>query len=175
MPLFVIGSADQMGAQLTKIVSGATGWQISEQTTGIASVLVFGAGTNYALLLIARYREELRRNPDHRAAMRRAVTRAAERARAGEGPTFIEGLTYRLSGHMAGDLETYRTSEEIEMQRQYEPLVALTKRLQAHGVADADLEAIRAEVEKEVEEAVDFAQNSPWPDKAQAYTDVYAL
>ena len=78
VPLFVIGSADQMGAQLTKIVSGATGWQISEQTTGIASVLVFGAGTNYALLLIARYREELRRNPDHRAAMRRAVTRAAE-------------------------------------------------------------------------------------------------
>ena len=75
---FVVGSADQMGAQLTKIVSGATGWQISEQTTGIASVLVFGAGTNYALLLIARYREELRRNPDHRAAMRRAVTRAAE-------------------------------------------------------------------------------------------------
>ena len=104
-----------------------------------------------------------------------AVTAAAERARAGEGPTFIEGLTYRLSGHMAGDLETYRTSEEIEMQRQYEPLVALTQRLQAHGVADADLEAIRAEVEKEVEEAVEFAQNSPWPDKAEAYTDVYAV
>jgi pyruvate dehydrogenase E1 component alpha subunit len=104
-----------------------------------------------------------------------AVTAAAERARAGEGPTFIEGLTYRLSGHMAGDLETYRTSEEIEMQRQYEPLVALTKRLQAHGVDDADLETIRAEVEQEVEEAVEFAQNSPWPDKAEAYTDVYAL
>lgn len=104
-----------------------------------------------------------------------AVSKAAARARAGEGPTFIEGLTYRLAGHMAGDLETYRTSEEIEMQRQYEPLVALTQRLQAHGVADADLEATRAEVEKEVEEAVEFAQNSPWPDVAEAYTDVYAL
>ena len=44
-----------------------------------------------------------------------AVSEAAERARAGEGPTYIEGLTYRLSGHMAGDLETYRSSEEIDM------------------------------------------------------------
>ncbi len=78
VPLFVIGSADQMGAQLTKIISGATGWEMSEQSVGIASVLVFGAGTNYALLLIARYREELRREADHRAAMRKAVARATE-------------------------------------------------------------------------------------------------
>ena len=46
-----------------------------------------------------------------------AVSEAAQRARAGEGPTFIEGMTYRLAGHMAGDLETYRTAEEIEAQR----------------------------------------------------------
>ncbi|MCB0137237.1 MAG: thiamine pyrophosphate-dependent dehydrogenase E1 component subunit alpha, partial [Caldilineaceae bacterium] len=45
------------------------------------------------------------------------VSKAAARARAGDGPTFIEGITYRLSGHMAGDLETYRSAEEIEMQR----------------------------------------------------------
>jgi len=43
-----------------------------------------------------------------------AVTQAAERARAGDGPTFIEGITYRLAGHMAGDLETYRSPDEIE-------------------------------------------------------------
>ncbi len=46
-----------------------------------------------------------------------AVTEAAERARKGEGPTFIEGITYRLAGHMAGDLETYRTSEEVDAAR----------------------------------------------------------
>ncbi|MGL4649981.1 MAG: thiamine pyrophosphate-dependent dehydrogenase E1 component subunit alpha [Caldilineaceae bacterium] len=103
-----------------------------------------------------------------------AVSKAAERARAGEGPTFIEGLTYRLAGHMAGDLETYRTSEEIEMQREYEPLVRLAGTLRDRGVEEATLAQIRAEVEAQVEAAVEFAQNSPWPDISEAYTDVYA-
>jgi pyruvate dehydrogenase E1 component alpha subunit len=103
-----------------------------------------------------------------------AVSKAAERARAGEGPTFIEGLTYRLAGHMAGDLETYRTSEEIEMQRQYEPLLRLANTLLERGASEAALEQIRTEVEAEVEAAVEFAQNSPWPDISEAYTDVYA-
>ena len=49
-----------------------------------------------------------------------AIKQAADRARAGEGPTFIEGITYRLAGHMAGDLETYRSPEEIEEQRRTE-------------------------------------------------------
>ena len=104
-----------------------------------------------------------------------AVKEAAQRARAGEGPTFIEGVTYRLAGHMAGDLETYRSSEEIEMQRQYEPLARLHQRLLDGGVAEAELSQIRSAVETEVEEAVEFAQNAPWPDLAEAYTDVYKL
>jgi pyruvate dehydrogenase E1 component alpha subunit len=103
-----------------------------------------------------------------------AVKKAADRARAGEGPTFIEGITYRLAGHMAGDLETYRSSEEIEMQRRHEPLVVLAERLKSRGVPEAELERIRSEVEAEVEEAVEFAQNSPWPPLSEAYTDVYA-
>jgi pyruvate dehydrogenase E1 component alpha subunit len=103
-----------------------------------------------------------------------AISKAAERARAGEGPTFIEGLTYRLAGHMAGDLETYRTPEEIEEQRKHEPLVRLADRLKAAGVEENTLEQIRAEVEQQVEAAVEFAQNSPWPERAEAYTDVYA-
>jgi acetoin:2,6-dichlorophenolindophenol oxidoreductase subunit alpha len=103
------------------------------------------------------------------------VKEAAARARAGEGPTFIEGLTYRLSGHMAGDLETYRTSEEIEMQKQYEPLTVLRQRLLERGVSEDQLEKIRAEVEAEVEAAVEFAQESPWPPIAEAYTDVYKV
>lgn len=103
-----------------------------------------------------------------------AVSNAAARARAGEGPTFIEGITYRLSGHMAGDLETYRTTEEIDMQRAHEPLVVLAKRLLARGVGEDQLAQIRTDVEQEVEDAVEFAQNSPWPDIAEAYTDVYA-
>ncbi len=104
-----------------------------------------------------------------------AISQAAERARAGKGPTFIEGITYRLAGHMAGDLETYRTPEEIEAQRAHEPLVVLTRRLLERGVKEKVLADIRTQVEAEVIEAVEFAQNSPWPDPAVAYTDVYAL
>lgn len=103
------------------------------------------------------------------------VSEVAARARAGEGPTFIEGVTYRLAGHMAGDLETYRPAEEIEMQKQYEPLARLHQRLLERGVAEDELQKIRAEIEAEVEEAVEFAQNAPWPDIAEAYTDVYKV
>jgi pyruvate dehydrogenase E1 component alpha subunit len=103
------------------------------------------------------------------------VSEAAARARAGEGPTFIEGVTYRLAGHMAGDLETYRAAEEIEMQKQYEPLAQLNQLLLDRGVAEDELQKIRGEVETEVEEAVEFAQNAPWPDIAEAYTDVYKV
>jgi len=103
------------------------------------------------------------------------VSKAAARARAGEGPTFIEGITYRLSGHMAGDLETYRSSEEIEMQRAYEPLAQLSQKLLDRGVEEAELERIRAEVEEEVQADVEFALAAPWPEIAEAYTDVYKV
>lgn len=102
-----------------------------------------------------------------------AVKQAAERARAGEGPTYIEGLTYRLAGHMAGDLETYRTKEEIDYHRQHEPLAVLRRKLHDRGAEAGDIDSIEAEVEQEVQAAVEFAENSPWPDVAEAYTDVY--
>ena len=104
-----------------------------------------------------------------------AISEAAARARNGEGPTFIEGITYRLAGHMAGDLETYRTPEEIDAQREHEPLVVLHNKLLDRGVEEDALAQIRHEVEEEVAEAVEFAQNSPWPDPAEAYTDVFAV
>lgn len=104
-----------------------------------------------------------------------AVSEAAERARAGKGPTFIEGITYRLAGHMAGDLETYRSSAEIDAARTHEPLVVLREKLLTRGMAEESLEQIRNEVEKVVAEAVEAAQNSPWPDPAEAYTDVFAV
>jgi pyruvate dehydrogenase E1 component alpha subunit len=103
------------------------------------------------------------------------IKEVAARARAGEGPTFVEGLTYRLAGHMAGDLETYRSAAEIDMQRQYEPLTQLTNRLRERGVREDALQEVRTAVESEVEAAVEFAQNAPWPDLAEAYTDVYKV
>jgi acetoin:2,6-dichlorophenolindophenol oxidoreductase subunit alpha len=104
-----------------------------------------------------------------------AVSQAAERARAGEGPTFIEGITYRLAGHMAKDLETYRSKEEVDAQRAHEPLVVLRDKLLNRGADKQILEQLRNEVETEVQAAVEFAQNSPWPPLAEAYTDVFAV
>lgn len=104
-----------------------------------------------------------------------AVGEAAARARAGEGPTFIEGITYRLAGHMAGDLETYRKPDEIEEQRAFEPLRTLRSRLLERGVTESAIGGAESDAEGDVEEAVEFAQTSPWPDRAEAYTDVYAV
>ncbi|MDE0200582.1 MAG: thiamine pyrophosphate-dependent dehydrogenase E1 component subunit alpha [Caldilineaceae bacterium] len=102
-----------------------------------------------------------------------AVRRAAERARSGSGPTFIEGITYRLAGHMAGDLETYRPPEEVEKQQAYEPLVVLRSKLLKRGVDETAIAGIDREVDDMIDEAVAFAEKSPWPDAAETYRDVF--
>lgn len=81
LPLLVVGFADRVAAAVGTAVASLTGLSFDGATSGITSVLVFGAGTNYALLLISRYRQELRRRCGHRAALRQAVRRA--------GPTIV--------------------------------------------------------------------------------------
>ena len=76
VPLLVIAFADRVGAVAGAALTSAVGLTADGSTAGITSVLVFGAGTNYALLLISRYREELRRSQDHRAALHTAVRTA---------------------------------------------------------------------------------------------------
>ncbi len=77
VPLTVVGVADQVATKVVSLAVSVFDFRIDESTIGITSVLVFGAGTNYALLLIARYREELRVAEDRHQAMRVAVTQAA--------------------------------------------------------------------------------------------------
>lgn len=76
VPLLVVGFADRVAAAVGTAVASLTGLSFDGATSGITSVLVFGAGTNYALLLICRYRQELRHHAGHGAALRQAVRRA---------------------------------------------------------------------------------------------------
>ncbi|MGW8592953.1 MMPL family transporter [Dietzia sp. NPDC055877] len=72
VPLFIIGVADRVASLVVAALGEAVGVTVDGSTSGIVSVLVFGAGTNYALLLVSRYREELRKNEDRRGALRAA-------------------------------------------------------------------------------------------------------
>lgn len=104
------------------------------------------------------------------------VTKAAvERARGGEGPTFIEAMTYRLFGHMVGDAEPYRTKAEVEEWRKRDPITTFPKQLiDKFAFTEADIEAATAEVETELAEISRFALESPWPDVSKIAEDVFA-
>jgi pyruvate dehydrogenase E1 component alpha subunit len=103
-----------------------------------------------------------------------AVSRAVSRARKGDGPTFLEILTYRYKGHSMSDPAKYRTKEELEEYRERDPLVHLKHFAINNGLlTEADFEAFEEDVKAEVMDAVDFSEKSPWPDAAELYTDVY--
>ena len=100
---------------------------------------------------------------------------AVERARRGEGPTFIEAMTYRLVGHMVGDSEVYRTKEEVAEWRRRDPLTVFPERLVQEGVVTREeIASVEAEVAEQMAEIVRFAQESPWPDPSEATEDVFA-
>jgi pyruvate dehydrogenase E1 component alpha subunit len=98
---------------------------------------------------------------------------AVAKARAGDGPTFIEAMTYRLYGHMMGDPEIYRTKEEVAQAREREPIHRLGLRLKSLGSSEDDLARLDAEAEAIIAEAVRFAEDSPTPSPDEAFTDVF--
>lgn len=93
VPLAVIGFADRVAAVVGTAIAEAVGMTPDGSTSGITSVLVFGAGTNYALLLISRYREELGRNGDHRQALTVAVRAAGPAILASNATVVLALLT----------------------------------------------------------------------------------
>ena len=103
-----------------------------------------------------------------------AVKRAADRARAGEGPTFLEFKTYRFRGHSMSDPQKYRTKEEVEQWKSRDPLEMCKDRILTNGIAtEAELDEIDARVKEKVEASVKFAEESPYPDASEAFKDVY--
>ncbi|HXA28828.1 MAG TPA: pyruvate dehydrogenase (acetyl-transferring) E1 component subunit alpha [Candidatus Angelobacter sp.] len=107
--------------------------------------------------------------------MRRVMHEATEHARRGEGPFFVEALTYRFRGHSMADPEMYRTREEVREWRAKDPIPAFAKRLVDAGVAgEEELQRLDAEVEEQVLAAVRFADESPPPDPATVFDKIYA-
>ncbi len=107
-------------------------------------------------------------------AVRDAATKAVERARNGEGPTFIEGKTYRLRGHYEGDPQVYRTKEEVLEWRERDPIARFRRHLVQSDLFDKDeLKAIEEDVADVLDEAVEFAKRGKRPTPDEALHGVY--
>lgn len=101
--------------------------------------------------------------------------KAVERARNGEGPTLIECKTYRQKGHSRMDPAKYRPKEEVEAWLAKDPIKRFKEKLlQARILAEADIQQVEEQVSYEIEEAVKFAIESPYPSSEEALEDIYA-
>jgi pyruvate dehydrogenase E1 component alpha subunit len=106
-------------------------------------------------------------------AVKEAGEKAVEHCRAGNGPYLMEMRTYRYRGHSMSDPGKYRTREEIQKIRtERDCIEGARHKLGELGVEEAEIKRIDDEVKRAVQEAVDFAQESPEPDPSELYTDV---
>lgn len=104
----------------------------------------------------------------------KAIERAVKRAREGGGPTFLEIKTYRYRGHSMSDPAKYRTKEELEDFKQKDPINQVLEVIRANNFAtEEQIEQINEKVRMEVEDAVQFAEESPWPNNDELYKDIY--
>ncbi|HEY2664213.1 MAG TPA: thiamine pyrophosphate-dependent dehydrogenase E1 component subunit alpha [Candidatus Binataceae bacterium] len=103
-----------------------------------------------------------------------AVSQARARARRGEGPTLIEGKTYRLWGHWIGDPDNYRAREEVEKHWRRDPIVVFERKLLSDGlIDDAKRDQISAQAKAEIDRAVSYMQSQPFPNPESALEGVY--
>ena len=112
-------------------------------------------------------------------AMHEAVTAAVDRARSGQGPTLVEGRTYRYYDHSLGlgriVRNPYREDDEVEQWKQRDPLDIHRAMLIGQNIATAEeLDALEEQVKAEIEDAVTFARESPYPDPEEVWEDMFA-
>jgi pyruvate dehydrogenase E1 component alpha subunit len=108
-------------------------------------------------------------------AVRAAAQRAVERARAGEGPTLLECLTYRFRGHSLADPDELRAAAEKEFWAQRDPIKQFASHLSAQGLASAEeLKSIDKEIDAVIADCVEFALAAPEPDGSELTKYVWA-
>ncbi|MCB9082071.1 MAG: pyruvate dehydrogenase (acetyl-transferring) E1 component subunit alpha [Lewinellaceae bacterium] len=107
-------------------------------------------------------------------AVHEAIERAAAHIRAGKGPYFLEIRTYRYKGHSVSDPAKYRTKEEVQSYQDRDPIKVIENKILSEGIAsEEEIKAIKDLIKKEIEDAVEFAENSPLPDPSELYEDNY--
>lgn len=107
-------------------------------------------------------------------AVHNAMDEAVQRARKGDGPTFLEIRTYRYKGHSMSDPAKYRTKEELEEYKHRDPVLAVKSAIVEKKYADEKwFDEIEADIKQRIDEAVKFAEESPYPDVEELYKDVY--
>ncbi len=107
-------------------------------------------------------------------AVHNAMDEAIQRARAGEGPTFLEMRTYRYRGHSMSDPAKYRTKEELEEYKAKDPIEQVREVILKEKYADeAWITEIEEKVKSIVDESVKFAEESPWPQPEELFEDIY--
>ncbi|WP_440989252.1 thiamine pyrophosphate-dependent dehydrogenase E1 component subunit alpha [Haloarchaeobius baliensis] len=103
-----------------------------------------------------------------------AVKEARERAANGDGPTFIEADTYRYEGHFEGDHQPYRSKEDIEIWKDRDAIESFKNRLVDAGtITQEEFEAMRDEIEAEIDDAASKAKEADYPDTSEAYEDMF--
>lgn len=103
-----------------------------------------------------------------------ALLEAAERARKGDGPTYLNIMTYRYKGHSMSDPQKYRTKEEVAKYQAIDPITTtLDTILKNKYATQAWADEIEEKVNKIVQESVDFSENSPLPNDDELYRDIY--
>jgi len=107
--------------------------------------------------------------------VRKNAGEVIDKIRSGEGPFFMEIITYRYRGHSMGDPERYRQADEIKKWQENDPIGILSNILIGEKiVTEAELDAVDAQVENEVQTAVQFAESSPDPEPEALFENVYA-
>jgi|TARA_B110000438_G_scaffold36042_1_gene35798 pyruvate dehydrogenase E1 component alpha subunit len=103
-----------------------------------------------------------------------AISKAAKRARKGDGPSLLEFRTYRYKGHSMSDPANYRSKEELENYKDKDPIEQVKNILLNKNIlSQEEIESVDKNIKEQVKKSVEFAENSPYPNKEEIFSDIY--